>query len=106
VTGWQSDGRSVVVRIAAADYCTQKLIITGGAWAANILYDLDLPLRGVRKIFAWFDPLLPDRFAEGAIPIFGFPPCSFYGIPNTGEQTSHPIDFHRLGGRFAAERHA
>lgn len=86
VTGWQSDGRSAVVRTRAGDYTARKLIITGGAWAGRILREFDLPLKVVRKTFAWFDPLIPNQFAEGAIPIFGFPPKSFYGFPNIGGQ--------------------
>jgi monomeric sarcosine oxidase len=84
VTGWHSDGRSAVVRTTAGESTARKVIITGGAWAAKILRDLDLPLKVIRKTFAWFDPLTPDQFAEGAIPIFGFPPSSFYGFPNIG----------------------
>ena len=84
VTAWQSDGRSAVVRTTAGEYTARKVIITGGAWAAKILRDLDLPLKVIRKTFAWFDPLIPDQFAEGAIPIFGFPPRMFYGFPNIG----------------------
>lgn len=86
VTGWQSDGHSAAVRTTAGEYTARHLIITGGAWAAKILRDLDLPLTVLRKTFAWFDPLIPDQFAEGAIPIFGFPPGSFYGFPNIGRQ--------------------
>jgi monomeric sarcosine oxidase len=86
VTGWHSDGRSAVVRTRAGEYAARKVIITGGAWAAKILRHLDLPLKVIRKTFAWFDPLISDQFAAGAIPIFGFPPNSFYGFPNIGGQ--------------------
>jgi glycine/D-amino acid oxidase-like deaminating enzyme len=40
----------------------------------------------VRKTFVWFDPLMPAPFAEGAIPIFGFPTNGFYGFPNVRNQ--------------------
>jgi monomeric sarcosine oxidase len=86
VTDWQSDGRSAVIRTRTGEYSAPKLIVTGGAWAAKILSDLDLPLKVIRKTFAWFDPLIPNQFAEDAIPIFGFPPKMFYGFPNIGMQ--------------------
>jgi sarcosine oxidase len=86
VTGWWIDGRSAVVRTTAGEHSARKLIITGGAWASKILRDLDLPLKVIRKTFAWFDPLIPDQFAEGAIPIFSFQPRSFYGFPNIRAQ--------------------
>jgi monomeric sarcosine oxidase len=82
VAGWHSDGGWAVVRTKDGEYAAQKLIIAGGAWAGQILHDLALPLKVIRKTFAWFDPLVPEHFAEGAIPVFSFPPRSFYGFPN------------------------
>jgi sarcosine oxidase len=82
VTSWENKAGEVIVRTSRREVRARHLVITAGPWAAQILRDLDLPIRIVRKTFVWFDPLLPDEFAEGAIPIFGFPPHSFYGFPN------------------------
>lgn len=101
VTGWQNDGRTAVIRSRAGAFSARNLIITGGAWAAKILRDLDLPLKVVRKTFAWFDPLIPDQFAEGGIPIFGFPPKMFYGFPNIGGQGVKVAE--HLGGDEAVD---
>ena len=49
-----------------------------------MLCDLGLPLAVTRKVIAWFDPLKPEQFEEGNIPIFAFAPNLVYGFPNIG----------------------
>lgn len=82
VIGWDMRPGEVVVRTARREVHARRLVITAGPWTTQIMRDLSIPIRIVRKTFVWFDPLLPAEFAEGAIPIFGFPPNSFYGFPN------------------------
>jgi glycine/D-amino acid oxidase-like deaminating enzyme len=58
-----------------------NLVITAGAWAADLLLGLRLPLKVKRKVFAWFDPLAPELFAPRRIPIFAFADNWGYGFP-------------------------
>ena len=82
VTGWEARKDSVVVRTQTREVQARRMVVTAGAWTKRIVRDLDIPIQIRRKTFIWFDPLVPSEFAEGAIPIFGFPPNAFYGFPN------------------------
>jgi sarcosine oxidase len=82
VTSWENKAGEIVVRTSRREVRARRLVITAGPWASQMLRDLGLPIRIVRKTFVWFNPLMPAEFAGGAIPIFGFPPNSFYGFPN------------------------
>jgi glycine/D-amino acid oxidase-like deaminating enzyme len=71
------------VYTATQEYHARRLIITAGAWTKEILHKLGMPIRIFRKSFIWFNPIEdPAKFAENAIPIFGFPKNGFYGFPN------------------------
>ncbi len=82
VTSWENKAGEVIVRTSRREVRARRLVITAGPWATQMVRDLGLPIRIVRKTFVWINPLMPAEFAEGAIPIFGFPPNSFYGFPN------------------------
>jgi sarcosine oxidase len=82
VTSWENKAGEVVVRTSRREVRARALVITAGPWATQILRNLGLPIRIVRKTFVWFNPLMPAEFGEDAIPIFGFPTNSFYGFPN------------------------
>ena len=84
VLGWESDGGQVKVKTHRDNLIARKLLITAGAWANQMLGDLGLPFTVRRKVIAWFDPLKPEQFQEGNIPIFAFAPNLFYGFPNIG----------------------
>lgn len=85
VISWEAKTSSVLIHTANAVYEAARLILAAGAWAGDVLRGLEIPLQVVRKTFAWFKPVDPELFAEGRIPIFGFPPNAFYGFPNIGE---------------------
>ena len=82
VLGWKSGDGKIQVKTKSGDFTAQQLIITAGAWASELLRDLNLPLIIRRKILAWFDPFVPEHFKEGALPIFAFATNFFYGFPN------------------------
>jgi monomeric sarcosine oxidase len=82
VNGWEQQDGEVLVRTAQREVHAKRLVITAGAWTADVLRSLGIPIRIVRKTFVWFNPVMPSEFAEGAIPIFGFPTNAFYGFPN------------------------
>ena len=89
VTDWSSDGKSVCVRTATREYRARSLVITSGAWAAECLRDLQLPLTVVRKFVGWFphhnDAFLADRGCPAYF--FELPHGTFYGIPGFDSTT-------------------
>ena len=81
-TGWEQNDGEVIIRTAKQEVRARKLVITAGAWTTQVLRDMGISIRILRKTFVWLTPEFPEQFAEGAIPIFGFPPNAFYGFPN------------------------
>jgi sarcosine oxidase len=84
VLSWESSKGQVVLKTKQGTVLVQKLLITAGAWACQILIDLKLPLTVKRKILTWVDPLVPEYFRPGDLPMFAFAPNFLYGFPNIG----------------------
>src|SRR5262249_34161527 len=82
-----SDDR-VRVTTARGSYEAARLVIAAGAWAPELLRELELPLSVKRNILYWFEPaggrepFLPDRCpiyiweAEDGSSFYGFPALS------------------------------
>jgi len=85
VESWQSNGH-ISVKTRHKEFSSDRLIITAGASASQLLRSLNLPLVVKRKVLAWFNPVAPDNFRVGALPIFAFERNFFYGFPNIWEQ--------------------
>jgi sarcosine oxidase len=84
VTGWSVDGDGVRVTTGSETFTADRLIITTGPWAAELLADLNLPLRVERVVNGYFEPDRPDWWsAEQGAPDFllSVPEGSFYGMP-------------------------
>jgi glycine/D-amino acid oxidase-like deaminating enzyme len=47
-----------------------------------LLQQLGLPLRIVRKVLTWIDPLDPALFQPGVFPVFAFGDSFLYGFPS------------------------
>jgi sarcosine oxidase len=66
-------------------YEAATLILTPGAWAPEMFFDLELPLVVQRHVMAWFDPVGGiGSFVPGKFPIYLWeinPACIFYGFP-------------------------
>jgi N-methyl-L-tryptophan oxidase len=82
VMEWLPDGAGVRIVAGAREVKAAKLIVTAGAWAAQILSELHLSLTVRRKVVTWFEPLIPELFAEGRVPVFTFPENWLYGFPD------------------------
>lgn len=82
VVSWNASGSEVEVKTSRTKILAKSLVITAGPWVQSALGSIGVPLHLRRKVLFWFDPLIPDQFREGSIPIYGFPPNSFYGFPN------------------------
>lgn len=102
VTSWSRSGDGVEVFTATGRYTADRLIITTGPWASELLTELELPLTVRRIVNAHFQPEKPDLFSEERSPIFitesdlgtyyGFPYVPGVGVKlgrhDVGEETS------------------
>ncbi len=85
VINWSVDDAGVVtVKTNQQQYLTERLIITSGAWAGDLLSNLNLKLRVVRKHLHWYACKEKSGYHEqqGA-PAFFYdtPEGQFYGFP-------------------------
>jgi sarcosine oxidase len=84
VSGWEpsADG-GVTVTTPAATYRADRLVITAGAWARQLLPRLAGLAVPERQVLGWFTPLRPERFSVGSFPVFIFDVAdeSWYGFP-------------------------
>jgi len=90
VRGWQTfghdgNGGHVVVETDRGSYAADTLVVTAGAWAADLLQLPAVPLRVLRKSLFWYQPEAAVRrnHAAGSLPCFAFdtPTGFFYGFP-------------------------
>ena len=101
ILSWEALGNGVRVETPEGSYEAERLVITPGAWAPQVLGDLDLPLEVERQVMYWFEPkngrepFLPDRF-----PIFIWEPDDgnwFYGFPVQDDERGVKAAFYRAG---------
>lgn len=124
VRAWKAapSGDGVTVSTDQATYSASRLVITPGAWAPELLADLDLPLQVERYVQFWFEPedgidrFLADRHpiyiweAEDGVQFYGFPAhkpfdagikVAFFRLgspttPETVDRTVHPGEIQRM----------
>ena len=99
VTDWSADGDGVRVETSRGTYAADRLVITAGAWAAEQLRGLDLPLQVVRIVNTYYRPDRPDLWtAEQGAPNFtmSVPEGEYYGMPSIAGQ-GLKIGRHDLG---------
>ncbi|MFW6075027.1 MAG: N-methyl-L-tryptophan oxidase, partial [Chloroflexota bacterium] len=85
VTGWSIDGRGVKVETRADIYRADRLVITTGPWAEELLKQRSLPLTVTRIVNGYFNPTKPEYWkAENGAPNFllTVPEGGFYGLPS------------------------
>jgi monomeric sarcosine oxidase len=81
VQRWEIDGGGVRVITDRGVYSAGKLIVTAGAWARDLLSELDIPLRVVRKHLHWFSNYSFERTLPASTFLFEMPYGVFYGFP-------------------------
>ncbi|MFB9134121.1 N-methyl-L-tryptophan oxidase [Vibrio olivae] len=77
--------QGVVITANDQSFQADKVIVSVGAWSNDLLkmLQLDLPIRPIRKTFAWFDA--PETlYSEGHFPAFSFDTQNgiYYGFPS------------------------
>jgi sarcosine oxidase len=109
VIGWSaSPGGGVRVTTSLATYEAGTLVIAPGAWAPDVLNDLQIPFDVRRQVMCWFQPVgateafLPDQFPVYIYDVDGHD--VFYGFPATdGVDGGIKAAMHTPGERCTAD---
>jgi len=84
VLAWAADGTGVRVKTARGDYFADHLVVAGGAWNAELLRDLELPLTVERQSVFWLEPDVLETYDAARFPIYAYeykPGSICYGFP-------------------------
>jgi len=83
VRRWTASSGGVSVETDDRRYVGGHLVITAGAWLAEICAELDLPLRVERQVQTWFQPKAGHVFTAARMPAFihFLGDRAYYGIP-------------------------
>lgn len=85
VQSWEP-GPPIRLQTSIGELTTDRLIVTAGAWAGELLADLQLGLRVLRKSMFW---CRPDK---GAFESFDNVPCFLYELPEGVFYGMPPVD--------------
>lgn len=108
VQSWNADDGNVSVATDQGNFTADKLVITAGAWAPQLLADLGIPMTVRRKHLHWFEcrpvyrgPNAPTFFYEMPHGLFyGFPAVDELGVKvaehSGGETVTDPLTDPRL----------
>lgn len=83
VISWNAKADQVCVTTDLGEYQAARLVIAGGPWADQLLAELRIPLRLLRKDLYWFVGGSIDHRAESGMPTFLFETAAgyYYGFP-------------------------
>ena len=72
VRSWSTDssGEGVVVETGTGTYEAERLVISAGPWASELLPELKLPLEVTRQVLFWFEPEDITSFRPESFPVF------------------------------------
>ncbi|MBA2443436.1 MAG: N-methyl-L-tryptophan oxidase, partial [Rubrobacter sp.] len=86
VLEWEPLEGGVRVRTDRGEYAAEKLVVTAGAWNADLLGVLDGLAVPERQVLAWLQPTRPERFRTDTFPVFNLlvDEGRFYGFPVFG----------------------
>jgi sarcosine oxidase len=98
VLSWEAKGSGVVVETAAERFSAERLIITAGAWASQVLRSLGLPLVVRRKVLFWMGTRDDRRFRRDVFPVYlaELPAGFYYGFP-VADPLGHKVARHDGG---------
>jgi sarcosine oxidase len=83
VREWDAGERGARVRTDKAEYTAERLVITAGPWAPQLLADLNLPLSVRRIVNVHFRPRDREPYLLGRCPVYllQVPEGDYYGFP-------------------------
>ncbi len=87
VLGWDVTGAGTVkVRTDRAEYESESLVITTGAWSEQIVPGISGNAVAERQVLAWLQPEDPSLFSPDRFPVFNamFEEGRYYGFPVFG----------------------
>lgn len=86
VIGWDAGDAGVTVRTDREEYRAAKLVLTAGAWTADLFPALRALAVPERQVVLWTQPRRPELFQPARFPVFNMdgPLGHFYGIPVYG----------------------
>jgi sarcosine oxidase len=103
ITSWEAGSPGVRVETERGSYEAERLVVSAGAWAGELLAGLDLPLEVTRQILFWFrpeggvEPYAPER-----VPIWIYEPDDgnmFYSFPAVDGADTVKVAFFRADGK-------
>ncbi len=101
VTRWETAGSGVRVHTPDNVYSAGTLVVCPGAWAPELLAELNVPLTVERQVQYWFTPRGPvDPFLADRHPIYVWEREAgrqFYGFPATDRTSGVKVAFFRGG---------
>jgi len=102
VLSWEATGSGARVRTEGGVYEAERLVVSAGAWAGELLSDLGLPLGVTRQILFWFRPRGGiQAFAPDLLPIWIYEPDDgnmFYSFPAVDGANTVKAAFFRADG--------
>src|SRR5258708_8150206 len=86
VIGWEKTLDGIAVRTAHARYEANRLVITAGPWARNLVPELNALAVPERQVQLWTRPDQPDLFRPDCFPVFNLQASDdeslrYYGVP-------------------------
>ncbi len=83
VLNWTAQSNEIVVETSQAKYQAERLVITTGPWASELLAELGIPLKVQRVVNVHFEPDSPERFLPESFPVYllEVPEGEYYGFP-------------------------
>jgi sarcosine oxidase len=104
VLGWDCGDHAVSVRTDTDDYTASRLVISAGAWLAELVPALQPLARPERQVLGWFEPFVPEYFEPGRFPVFNVAveEGRYYGLPVFGVPGLKLGRYHHLGESIAS----
>lgn len=83
VRSWRAADGGVIVETDRGTVSADRLVLTPGPWAADLLRMPCLPLQVLRKSLFWYEPSAGPAVTAGEFPCFAFdaPTGFYYGFP-------------------------
>lgn len=87
VVSWEANAAGVTVQTNRDRYCAARLIVAAGCWTRDLLSELGVRLRVLRKHLHWHATDSNDYLESNGCPCFFFEVNGgyFYGFPDRGE---------------------
>lgn len=86
VLRWEARGDSVTVKTTKGEYAAERLVVTAGGWAGQLLPELATLARPERQCLAWFQPLDLPLFTPERLPVW-----LLYGEGEEGNWYGFPV---------------